>query len=138
MTCPVGGAQFDYTSTAAYSTFGERPDGRPIASWGMPVELPECPDNGLVMYEREFDAAQVERLRALVDSPDYQALRAEHGQYYRAAWLMRRMGAGEEAVLAMLIGASWEAEAIPRCGGAISRRSRRARRRCPRPRPSMR
>ncbi|HZF96220.1 MAG TPA: hypothetical protein VEZ20_15260 [Allosphingosinicella sp.] len=113
MTCPIGGAPFDFTTTTALTTFGERPDGKPFASWGMPVQLPECPDNGLVLYNEAFDAAEVERLRALVASPDYQALRAGHGQYYRAAWLMRRMGAGEEAVLAMLVEATWEADDNP-------------------------
>lgn len=113
MTCPIGGASFDFETTGSYSTYGARPDGRPFGSWRFPLALPECPDNGLVVYD-EFDEAALERLRPLVASDEYQALRRSgETAYYRAYWLMRRTGAPAPHVLWSLVQASWEAEEDP-------------------------
>jgi hypothetical protein len=112
MTCPVGGASFPFTTSASYSTYGERPDGKPFGSWSFPLALPECPDNGLVLY-KEYTAEEVARLEPLVASEAYQALRKEDTPYYRAYWLMKAMGLGPERYLWALLQASWEAEAKP-------------------------
>ena len=61
--CPVGGEKFKYTSTGSWSTWGERPDGKPYGSWIFPSPLPECPGNKLVMY-REFSPVEIEQRRA--------------------------------------------------------------------------
>ncbi len=111
MTCPIGGASFAFTTTAAYSTTGERPDGKPYGSWRFPTPLPECPDNGLILY-KDYTPEEVARLEPLVASEAYQALRAET-QYYRAYWLMKEMGLGPERYLWALLQASWEADGRP-------------------------
>lgn len=112
MTCPIGGANFEYKTTASYSTSGERPDGKPYGSWTFPLALPECPDNGLVLY-KEYDAEEVAKLEPLIASDAYQALRKDDAQYYRAYWLMREMGLGPERYLWALLQASWEADGRP-------------------------
>jgi hypothetical protein len=112
-TCPIGGRSFEYVTAASYTTWGARPDGRPFASWEFLLALPECPDNGLVMY-RAFSEEEVARLRPLVASPEYQALRRSGDtSYYRASWLMERMGAPATHSLWALVQASWQAEADP-------------------------
>jgi hypothetical protein len=111
MACPIGGKEFDFTTTASYSTFGSRPDGKPYGSWTFPLALPECPDNGLVLY-KEYDAAEVAKLEPLVASEAYRAL-LEDTPYYRAYWLMREMGLGPDAYLWALLQASWEADSRP-------------------------
>jgi hypothetical protein len=110
--CPIGGAAFDFTTTASYSTYGTRPDGKPYGSWTFPLALPECPDNGLVMY-KEYSDEEVEKLKPLVASDAYQALRREDTSYYRAYWLMREMGLGPEEYLWALLQASWQADDKP-------------------------
>jgi hypothetical protein len=112
MTCPIGGGSFSFTTTASYSTYGERPDGKPYGSWTFPLALPECPDNGLVLY-KEYTPEEVARLEPLVASEAYQALRKEDTPYYRAHWLMKAMGLGPERYLWALLQAGWEAEARP-------------------------
>ena len=112
MTCPIGGKGFEFTTTASYSIFGERPDGKPFGSWSFPLALPECPDNGLVMY-KDYDAAEVAKLEPLIASDAYQALRKDDTQYYRAYWLMREMKLGSESYLWALLQASWEADGKP-------------------------
>jgi hypothetical protein len=112
MTCPIGGASFEFATTASFSTFGERPDGKPYGSWTFPSPLPECPNNGLVLY-KDYDSEEVAKLEPLVASEAYQALRAGDTQYYRAYWLMREMGLGPERYLWALLQASWEADSKP-------------------------
>ncbi|HYD39061.1 MAG TPA: hypothetical protein VEA60_15695 [Allosphingosinicella sp.] len=112
MTCPIGGGSFAFTTTASYSTYGERPDGKPYGSWTFPLALPECPDNGLVLY-KDYTPEEVARLEPLVASEAYQALRKEDTPYYRAYWLMKAMGLGPERYLWALLQAGWEAEPRP-------------------------
>jgi hypothetical protein len=112
MTCPIGGGSFSFTTTASYSTYGERPDGKPFGSWTFPLALPECPDNGLVLY-KDYTPEEIAKLEPLVASDAYRALRKEDTPYYRAYWLMKAMGLGPERYLWALLQAGWEAEAKP-------------------------
>jgi len=113
MKCPLGGRSFSFTTTASYSTWGARPDGRPFGSWEFPLALPQCPDNGLVVY-RPFSRDEIARLRPLVASEEYRALRrAGETGYYHAYWLMRRTGEPATHYLWALVQASWEAEGDP-------------------------
>jgi hypothetical protein len=112
MACPIGGGSFQFQQVAPPTVAGERPDGRPIGGVRFPLALPECPDNGLVLY-KEYDPAEVARLEPLVKSEAYQALRKDGTQYYRAYWLMREMGVGPELYLWALLQASWEADGRP-------------------------
>lgn len=112
MTCPIGGGSFQFAPSAPPVVVGEGPDGRPIGSVKFPLALPECPDNGLVLY-KDYDSGEVARLEPLVASEAYQALRKDETQYYRAYWLMREMGVGPDLYLWALLQASWEAEGKP-------------------------
>jgi hypothetical protein len=109
MTCPIGGADFQFQPPAPPAVAGERPDGRPYGNVKFPAALPECPDNGLVLY-KDYDSGEIARLEPLLASEAYQALRKEDTQYYRAYWLMREMGVASERYLWALLQASWEAE----------------------------
>jgi hypothetical protein len=112
MTCPIGGGSFSFLPVAPPVVQGERPDGRPYGNVKFPITLPECPDNGLVLY-KEYGPAEVAKLEPLVASDSYQALRKGETQYYRAYWLMREMGEAPERYLWALLQASWEAEGKP-------------------------
>lgn len=111
MTCPIGGTAFQYAPPAPVPALGERPDGKPYGAAG-PVPLPECPDNGLVLY-KDYSKEEVAKLEPLVASEAYQALRKQDVQYYRAYWLMKQMGVGPETYLFVLLQASWQADDRP-------------------------
>jgi hypothetical protein len=111
MTCPIGGGSFTYTPPAPRPTTGTRPDGKPYGVTAPPA-LPECPDNGLVLY-KEYTPEEVAKLEPLVASPAFQALRESDAQYYRAYWLMKEMGLGPEESLWALLQASWQVEDKP-------------------------
>jgi len=108
VTCPVGGETFSHTATGSYSTMGSRPDGKPYGSWTFPIPMPECPDNGLVLY-RDFEEAEVPALTALVLSDEYRALSAETS-YYRAQWLYDRLDDGAGTPPYLLMRAGWQAD----------------------------
>jgi hypothetical protein len=112
MKCPIGGKSFSYTTTASYSSWGSRPDGKPYGSWDFPLELPKCPDNGLVIFD-EFKKDDLAKLEPLVASQEYQSLAARETNYYLAAWLMQRLGRDPVDVAWMLVQASWQADGRP-------------------------
>jgi hypothetical protein len=112
MTCPIGGAAFEYRPAAPAAGLGERPDGKPYGAGAWPMPLPECPGNGLVLY-KDYSPQEVAKLEPLVASEAYQALRKEDSQYYRAYWLMKQMGLGPEDYLWVLLQASWQVEDRP-------------------------
>jgi hypothetical protein len=112
MTCPIGGGSFQFQPVAPPVVAGERPDGRPVGGMKFPLPLPECPDNGLVLY-KDYEPAEVAKLGPLIESEAYQALRKEGTQYYRAYWLMKEMGVRPQLSLWALLQASWEAEGRP-------------------------
>jgi hypothetical protein len=112
MTCPIGGGAFKFAPPASYSTSGTRPDGKPIGQSAFPLPLPECPDNGLVLY-KEYSPDEVAKLEPLIASDEYKAMRGADTQYYRAYWLMKAMGVDAEDYLWVLLQASWEAESKP-------------------------
>jgi hypothetical protein len=111
VTCPIGGEQFTYVTTASYSTFGARPDGKPFGSWRFPLDMPICPSNGLVLY-REFTAEELAKLTPAIATDAYRGLAAET-QYYRAAWLEEQLAPGTEIVAGLLLQASWESDEQP-------------------------
>jgi len=112
MKCPIGGASFRFTTPATGPAQGERPDGRPYSATPYPLPIPECPDNGLILY-KQYDEAEVAKLEPLVASEAYQALRKNDVPYYRAYWLMREMGVAPERSLLALLQAAWQADDKP-------------------------
>lgn len=104
--CPVGGEAFKAPSLMHYSTFGSLPDGQPIGSVGFPILLPECPGNGLVVYE-EFKPDAVAKLTPLLAGAAYKAMRGRETAYYRAHWIAGQLGQADTA-LWLLLNATWE------------------------------
>lgn len=112
MKCPIGGKSFTYTTTGSYSIWGYRLDGKPYGSWDFPLALPKCPDNGLVVFDK-FGEEDLDRLKALVASDEYRALRNVETDYFLAAWLMEKMGRPPINAAWMLVQASWQADGRP-------------------------
>ena len=107
MTCPVGGERFEAMVTGHYSTFGSRPDGRPYSYWFVPLPIPECPSNGLVVF-RDFTAEQLATVTTLIASEEYRTMIDRDSTYYRAQWLATRIGLPERQALNLLLPAIWQ------------------------------
>src|SRR5262245_20026034 len=56
LTCPIGGQKFKATIVTSNTFWGRRLDLKPVAPTpsSVPRLLPVCPENGFVMYKREF------------------------------------------------------------------------------------
>jgi hypothetical protein len=113
VTCPVGGQSFTHLGYAAYSTYGQRLDGKPFGSTSFPLRIPVCP-NGFVIYKAsaDFTEAQIAALASYIQAPEFLSL-AEHSTYYRASRLAR--AAGEPAAMQawLMLSASWQVDREP-------------------------
>lgn len=112
-TCPVGGEKFSATELMSISTWGRLPDGMPLGSGEFPIQLTQCPGNGLVMY-RTFTPDDVARLKPLIADPAYQGLRKTETRYYLAYWLATRLG--DDNAPWLLLSATWQAKNIDPAG----------------------
>ncbi len=88
-----------------------RLDLKPIGALIAPMPMPVCPTNGFVMFQDEFTAAEIAKLKPIVLSKDYQRARQANTDYYMAAYLRERMGATDLELAQLYLKASWEAEA---------------------------
>jgi hypothetical protein len=108
--CPVGGETFTFTGYASYSRWGSLPDGQPVGSAPFPLAIPQCPKNGLPIFDT-FDKATVATLTPLVNGPEFDALVANgETQRYLVYWLMTRLGRPDTDRAWVLLNAGWEAK----------------------------
>jgi len=120
-TCPLGGQRF--TQEVGYSAFAliTLPDGSWLGDPLMDVQIPRCPENGLVilpdfaamqanasdrMIYGVYDAAERARLPALVADPAYRAL-APDNRYAQAYWLATQLGRPASLRFHLLQRSSW-------------------------------
>ena len=109
MVCPIGGETFEAEVIASNSYFGQRPDGMPYSP--MPViPVPECPGNGLILFQDEFSREELNLLTEAIAHPEFAVLREEHAQFYRIAWLQQRIGADSYDRATSLMIAGWQAD----------------------------
>lgn len=107
MTCPVGGEQFAAWQPSMYSTYGERPDGRPYSYLHFPFPLPECPSNKLIAFDT-FSKAETQKLAGLITTAEYKRLIEADTTYYRAYWLATALGRPKPQALGLLLSAIWQ------------------------------
>lgn len=109
ITCPVGGETFTASTVPVFAEFGRRPDGQPYSEVPFPHPIPECPGNGLVVFDR-FTPAETAELAKWIETPVYQAMRGTESPFYRAYWLATKIGRPEVDALGWLLPAIWEAK----------------------------
>lgn len=107
MICPIGGEAYQGWQMGSYSTYGERPDGRPYSYMHFPFPVPECPGNHLVVFD-DFSDADKAALARLIATPVYARLVADgETPHYRAFWLATRLGRPDAEALGWLQAALW-------------------------------
>lgn len=112
IACPVGGKEFQFTPPGRSPAAGARPDGKPYSAAAAPAPLPECPDNGLVLF-KDYTAEEAAKLEPLIASDAYKALLTDDTSYYRAQWLMRELGVEPQDYLFVLLQAAWQGDRKP-------------------------
>jgi hypothetical protein len=107
MTCLYDGTKFKFEAQGSGTAFDKALDGMLMGAIQSPWPLAVCPTNGFVFLRDGYDAGELERLRPLILSAEYQALKDET-PYYRAAWIMERSAAPRTEVSMLLLQATWE------------------------------
>jgi hypothetical protein len=108
LTCPYDGKKFKFREQGSGTSFDKTLDLMPYGAIRSPWPIAVCPTNGFVFYKNKFEPAELKRLKPIVLSAEYQALKDET-PYYRAAWITQRDGASNSSVGVLLLRATWEA-----------------------------
>ena len=120
MTCPYDGVKFTFDAQGSGTSFDRLLDGMALGPIESPWPLAVCPTNGFVFLKQDYEADELERLRPLILSAEYQNMKNET-PYYRAAWIAERSGSSHADVSRLLVQATWQA------GGAeLAERGRNA------------
>ena len=111
MVCPIGGQTFTHMGYAAYSTYGQRLDGKPFGSTLFPLRIPVCP-NGFVIYKGadDFTDAEIATLANYIETPEFRTLTEQHSTYYRASRLARVGGEPAATQAWLMLSASWQVD----------------------------
>ncbi|WP_298470155.1 hypothetical protein [uncultured Erythrobacter sp.] len=107
--CPIGGEKFKAQVVASNSTWGQRADGKPygaLAIW----PIPECPDNGLILFEDKFEEDELALLAKAIATPEYQSMREIDTPRFRLFWLKRAIGRPVGEQLGALLQATWQTD----------------------------
>jgi hypothetical protein len=86
MVCPYDGTTFQFTGQSSGTVFDKTLDWMPYGPIQSPWPLAVCPTNGFVFAKRHYTDEELEKLRPLILSPEYQAMRQE-SPHFRLAWL---------------------------------------------------
>jgi len=112
--CPIGGKTFKTVEAMSGTQFGTNLDQKPFGAILAPWPIAKCPDNGFVVYKKDFTKDELDRLQAYVMSDEYQALQKIESNYYLAATLLTRMDTPAEQIAYAFLQSTWEVEADSR------------------------
>ncbi|MFZ9394458.1 MAG: hypothetical protein ACO25F_00165 [Erythrobacter sp.] len=122
--CPLGGKTFRQDVGYFALPLVIMPDGSWLGDTEIGVQVPVCPDNGLVILPdlddaggdeadgsqrlayRTYTAAELAALPALVADPQYRALKAD-GPYAQAWWIADQLGHSPASRFALLQRSTW-------------------------------
>lgn len=120
-TCPIGEKTFKQDVGYAAFQLITMPDGSWLGDTEIGVQIPICPDNGLVLVPdlalsaatedddilyTNYSLKELEQLPALIADPTYFALK-EDGPYAQAYWLATKLGRPAVDRLFMLQRSTW-------------------------------
>lgn len=108
-TCPIGGEMFEDSVIGSYSSFGQRPDGRPYGT--LPIyPVTECPSNGFPLFQKAFSEQEIATLTPIVASAEFKAMRVSETPNYRVWFLASAINPDPTIAANILLRASWESD----------------------------
>ncbi len=109
-TCPIGEHTFKQLSPVSGTSFGSMLDYQQSGPITSPWMLPECPQDGFVLYKDTFTEKEIETLRPFVLSPEYQSMREIDTSYWLIAKCMKKLGVPRADRADTLLCATWQAK----------------------------
>jgi hypothetical protein len=106
-TCPYDGTKFQFNEQMSGTSVDQGLDFMLLGAIISPHPIASCPTNGFVFLKEDYSDEELERLRPLICSAEFQALKEEM-PYYRAAWITERTGGTHADVSWLLLQATWE------------------------------
>lgn len=107
--CPIGGEKFKANVMMSNFTMGQRADGKPyggVAVW----PIPECPENGLILFEDDFSDDDLAALAVAIQTPEFRSMRDTDTSRYRLYWLKREIGRSVSEQIGALYEAIWQTD----------------------------
>lgn len=108
LTCPYDGTRFKFREQGSGTSFDKTLDLMSYGPIQSPWPIAVCPTNGFVFLKSNYTEEDLERLKPIVLSAEYQATKDETS-YYRAAWITERDGGDHAKVSWLLLQATWQA-----------------------------
>jgi len=112
-TCPLDGQTFTQGLPTPGHPLGSQLDLKPWGPVLAPAVLPVCPGSRFVLWKREFSEPELMRLRALIASPQWLAIRDVETDYFRIAKLRQWLGDDAADVAFTYLYATWEVDESP-------------------------
>lgn len=107
--CPVDQKPFtEYLPISGYAV-SSMLDFQQNGMIASPQPLAVCPGNGFVMFKQDFSADEIAKIRSLVQSPEFQAIRSRNNPWLLAVWEMKQLGQSQRDIASMYLAASWVA-----------------------------
>ena len=112
--CPIGEESFTTIQAISGTQYGTNLDQKPFGAIIAPWPIAKCPDNGFVIYKKDFSEDELTRLKMYVLSQEYQAWQKVESNYYLAAILMSHMNESLDSIAYVFLKSTWEVESDSR------------------------
>lgn len=107
--CPVDAKPFSQMlPISGYST-GAMLDFQLQGAIVSPTPLPVCPSNGFVMFKDEFAADEIAKIKVMVSTPEFAAVKARGNEWLLAVWEMKQLNQDARGIASMYLAATWSA-----------------------------
>jgi hypothetical protein len=112
-TCPIDGQAFTQGLPTSGAPVGSMLDLKPFGPLLAPAVLPVCPGSRFPLYKRAFADDELRRLRELVATAPWLAIRDTETDYFRTARLRQWLGDDPVDVAFTFLYATWEVDETP-------------------------
>lgn len=105
-TCPLCSTEFPSRAMGYTGRLDHRLTTMSIG-WLYPEEIPVCPKDGFVLYEKSFTESELEELGKIIQTPEYTA---ETVSYGKLAVIYKAKGKNPYNLAKLYVMASWQVE----------------------------
>jgi len=109
-TCPLCAAEFNAHLAGSGTQFGMRLDLKPLGAIAAPWPVAVCPKCHFVLLGEDFSDSELAKLKAFVQTKEYQAWGETRSSYFLVAKLLATLGRDDLTLAHVYLKASWQEE----------------------------